>query len=170
MEDLPDLVEFANNEDISRNLTDAFPFPYTEENGRRFIEFARSTKDLIYAIDKDGLAIGGVGIHPKTNVYRFTAEVGYWLAQPFWRQGIMRKALGLLINIAFTQTELQRLEASVYDYNTASQALLKSLGFSLEGIRKEYTFKNGAFHDSYLFRMVKEEAEELGYLSEQPGS
>jgi RimJ/RimL family protein N-acetyltransferase len=165
MEDLPDLVTFANNEKIARNLTDAFPFPYTEEAGRGFLEVAMGSKNMLYAIDLKGRAIGGVGIHFKTDVYRYTAEIGYWLAEPYWRKGIMTEALKQLIKIAFTKTSLQRLEASIYEYNISSQKTMQKLGFTMEGLRKDYTFKSGNFYDSYLYRLLKPEAQSLGYLS-----
>jgi ribosomal-protein-alanine N-acetyltransferase len=165
MDDLSDLVTFANNPKIARNLTDAFPHPYTEEDGRAFMErFSQIHNHKVYAISFKDRAIGGVGIHPKNDVYRYSAEIGYWLAEPYWRRGIMSSALLQLIKIAFTETAIVRLEAGIYDHNTGSIGLLEKLRFTKEGIKKKGAFKQGEFMDLHLFRLLKDEARDLGYI------
>ena len=64
MEDLTKLVKYANNRNIAKNMTDGFPFPYSETNGSAFIELATKDNPIhIFAIDIDGVAVGGIGIH-----------------------------------------------------------------------------------------------------------
>ena len=76
MSDIDSLVKYANNWNVAKNMTDKFPHPYTENNGKAFIEFA--TKDLpihLFAIDIEGKAIGGIGIHPQKDIHRNNAEL-----------------------------------------------------------------------------------------------
>src|SRR5271169_3198310 len=92
--DLECLVRYANNPNIAKFLTDAFPHPYTIENGKAFIEFANKENPIhIFAIEINGQAVGGIGIHPQSDIHRKNAELGYWLAEPFWGQGMVTKAI-----------------------------------------------------------------------------
>ena len=90
LNDLDSFVKYANNPKIANNLTDKFPHPYTKKNGRLFIEMAtKKTPVNIFAIDINYEACGGIGIHPQEDVQRKNAELGYWLAEPFWGNGII---------------------------------------------------------------------------------
>ncbi|SHI51869.1 Acetyltransferase (GNAT) domain-containing protein [Cruoricaptor ignavus] len=81
--DLNCLVKYANNWNIAKNMTDKFPFPYTEDSGRAFIEIATKDDPIhIFAIDINGQAVGSIGIHPQDDIHRKNAELGYWLAEP----------------------------------------------------------------------------------------
>lgn len=82
--DIDSLVKYANNLAIARNLTDKFPFPYSRKNGEQFINFATDgSGHHIFAIDINGQACGGIGLHPQADVYRKNAELGYWLGSLF---------------------------------------------------------------------------------------
>lgn len=74
------------------------------------------------------------------DVHRKTAEVGYWLGEPFWGQGIATTTLGALTEYAFANFDLARLEAAVYEWNPASARVLEKCGCVLEGrLRKSVT-------------------------------
>ena len=97
-DDVGSLVEYANNRKIWLNLRDRFPHPYTRRDGRDFIHLARSMRpETMFAIEVDGHAAGGIGYVPHTDVERISAEIGYWLGEPFWGRGIVTEALGELI-------------------------------------------------------------------------
>lgn len=128
--DLPNLVQYAGNKAIFDRLTDAFPHPFTEEAGKTFI--ARQTsKDPaeVLAIDLDGELIGRIGIHPKSDVDRLNAELGYWIGEPFWGRGIMPKAISLMVPYAFDHFDIHRIFARPYGDNPASQRVLEKAGF-----------------------------------------
>ena len=62
--DLASLVKHANNWNVAKNMTDKFPFPYSESDGRGFIAFATQGDPVhIFAIEVGGQAVGGIGIH-----------------------------------------------------------------------------------------------------------
>jgi [ribosomal protein S5]-alanine N-acetyltransferase len=68
--DLDSLVKHANNWNVAQFTSDNFPHPYTKEHGKKFIELATSSKPIhIFAIDINGEAIGGIGIHPQQVTY-----------------------------------------------------------------------------------------------------
>lgn len=152
IEDLSSLVNYANNPKIAARLTDAFPYPYTEEDGNRFIEMA-SNQDpvLIFAIDLDGEAIGGIGLHPKSDIDRLNAELGYWLAEPFWGRGIMSKAIHMMIEIGFKSLAVTRIYARPFGSNIASQRVLEKSGFVLEGRFDKVLIKNDVLEDELIY-------------------
>lgn len=154
--DLDSLVKYANNPKIANNLTDKFPYPYTRENGKMFIEFAtKNTPTNIFAIDINGEACGGIGIHPQEDVHRKNAELGYWLAEPFWGNGIIPKAIIQIVEYGFMNFDINRIFARPYGTNTASQRVLEKAGFTLEARLEKTLFKNGEFKDELIYAVRK---------------
>ncbi len=150
--DLDSLVFHANNFNIAKYMTDWFPFPYTNEAGKAFIEFA--TKDYpihIFAIDIEGRAVGGIGIHPQTDIFRKNAELGYWLAEEFWGNGIISKAIPQMIKFAFETYDIKRIFARPFGTNIASQKVLEKNGFKLEARLEKTIFKNEEFLDELIY-------------------
>ena len=154
IKDLPNLVKHANNFNIANNMFDGFPHPYTEEDGKKFIQVIKKSKDLILCIDVNGEAVGSAGIHLKKDIYRKNAEIGYWLAEPFWGQGIITHVVPKLVDYAFEKFDIERLYAIVYGRNTPSQKVLEKNGFELDGRFEKTIFKNEKFEDEmvYAFR------------------
>jgi len=150
--DISSLAMYANNYNISKFLRDVFPYPYHEEDAKTFIEFA--TGDIPvnhFAIDINGTAVGGIGIHPLADIHRKNAELGYWLAEPFWGKGIITKAIGEMVQYAFTTYDIERVFAIPFGTNTASQRALEKAGFKLEGKFEKTIFKNGELIDEFIY-------------------
>jgi RimJ/RimL family protein N-acetyltransferase len=156
MADLASLVKWANNPDIAKNMTDQFPFPYTEEAGIRFIGYASSGNPVhIFAIEINGEAVGGIGLHPQSDIQRKNAELGYWLAEPFWGRGIITKAILQMIDYGFTTFDINRIFARPFGTNIASQKVLEKTGFVLEARFEKTYFKNGEFEDELVYAVRK---------------
>ncbi|MEQ1746756.1 MAG: GNAT family N-acetyltransferase [Saprospiraceae bacterium] len=152
IEDLPSLVRYANNFEIAKYMTDKFPHPYTEEAGRQFIAYAtEATPVHIFAIDVEGQASGGVGLHARFDVERKNMELGYWLAQPFWGQGIMPKAVAQMVDYGFRTFDITRIFARPYGPNIGSRRVLEKAGFVLEAHFEKTIFKNGEFLDELIY-------------------
>lgn len=152
IDDLPSLVKYANNFNIAKNLTDVFPHPYTEENGRSFIEMAtKNTPPNILAIEVNGEAAGAIGLHLQPDVYRKNAEMGYWLAEPYWGNGIITEAIKQMVNYGFANWDFVRIYARPYGYNIGSQKALQKAGFKLEAKLEKTFFKNGEFQDELIY-------------------
>ncbi|MBW4602930.1 MAG: GNAT family N-acetyltransferase [Calothrix sp. FI2-JRJ7] len=92
----------------------------------------------------------------------FCAELGYELSKPYWRQGIMTEAVLRIIRFAFERMELNRIEATVMLENTASINLLSKLGFTEEGILRDFGYWKFEFHDLKLFSLLKKD--KVNYL------
>jgi RimJ/RimL family protein N-acetyltransferase len=89
------------------------------------------------------------------------AELGYALGSAHWGQGIMAEALGVLLDFAFGELGLRRLEADVDPENAASIRALERLGFQREGYMRERWFIAGNVLDSLYFGLLKREWEAL---------
>jgi ribosomal-protein-alanine N-acetyltransferase len=83
------------------------------------------------------------------------AEVGYTLSAAYHRQGYGTEALGLLVQRAFAEPEIQRLEAVVSIENEPSWRLLERHGFRREGLLRGYYLINGRRVDHYLYARLR---------------
>ena len=155
--DVDSLLQYANNYHIARYMADQFPHPYTLENAKAFIAFAtRSLPYNILAIDVNNEAVGGIGIHPQTDIQRKNAELGYWLAEPFWNKGIITNAIAEMVAYGFAHWDINRIFARPFGVNTASQRVLEKAGFTLEARLEKTLFKNGTYYDELIYGVRKE--------------
>ena len=93
----------------------------------------------------------------QPDVYRFSAEIGYWLAEPFWGKGITSLALVALSKYAFEQFDLNRIFAGVFQGNKASMRVLEKSVFKLEGRLRNSVYKDNSFKDQLMYSILKEE-------------
>ena len=151
------LVKYADNPKIASNLRDVFPSPYTKNDAKEFLSIATASRPTtIFAIATISEAIGGIGLTIGKDVYRLTAELGYWLAEAYWGKGIMTSAVTAITEIAFKQFGLNRVYAEPFMSNTASVRILEKAGFQLEGRLRASVIKNGQVLDQLLYSKVKE--------------
>jgi len=153
LDDAESLAKHANNRRVWLMLRDRFPHPYTIEDAKNFLEraTAKDEGEKFYCIEIDGSAVGGIGFKPGEDVYRHTAEFGYWLAEEFWGKGIMTEAVTAFVNYCFEDFPLNRIFASAYANNPASARVLEKAGFVLEGRLRKNVIKDGQILDSLLY-------------------
>ena len=151
MDDLPSLVKYAANFDIAKNMMDSFPHPYSEQSGKDFIRMVQKTENLILCIEVNGEAAGSTGIHLKTDIYRKNAELGYWLAEPFWGNGIISRVIPEIVEMGFEQFDIERIYAGVFETNKASQRVLEKNGFTHEARLVKNVYKNDQFQDQHIY-------------------
>ena len=154
--DVPALAKYANNRNIAMNLRDGFPHPYGEKDAEAFIDRTSALKpSTSFAIATNIEAIGGIGLVLRQDIHRFSAEIGYWLAEPFWDRGIMTKAVRLVCDWAFTEFNLTRIFAEPFAANQASIVVLHKCGFDHEGTSRKSAYKDGQFLDQEIFALVR---------------
>jgi RimJ/RimL family protein N-acetyltransferase len=152
------LAELANNPKISINLRDAFPNPYTISDAENFLEkYAKLDSSQIFAIEYNGVYAGNIGLHMGNDVYRKSAEIGYFLGEPFWNRGIMTKAVNLICDFGFKTMDIVRIHAGIFEYNPASMRVLEKCGFKMEGIFEKSVIKNGALYNEIRYAKLKPE-------------
>lgn len=150
------LVKYAGNPKITSMMSDGFSNLSTPEGAVRFIDFANSGCDKIYrAIDVDGEAVGGIGVMMQADIHRKNAELGYWLAEPFWGKGIVSRAIPMIVDEAFKTLDVNRIFAKPFHTNVASHRVLEKAGLQLEAKFEKTVIKNGELLDEYIYAIRK---------------
>lgn len=157
MEDVPYIVKYADNQNISDKVLN-LPYPYLEEHAHGWIKMAavgfESKVNYIFAIhhlEKDHF-IGGIGLHldeSKTN-----AELGYWIAEPFWNMGIASEAGKAILQFGFENLGLQKIYASHFLFNPASERVLQKIGMQFQKVLMEHHMKNGKLEDVGYYELT----------------
>ncbi len=154
--DKESMARYANNRKIWRNVRDRFPFPYHVQDAEDFLRmYDGVTPVLNFCIELNGECIGAIGIVPQPDVYRRSAEIGYWLGEPFWGKGIVTRAVQKLTDHVFGSFDLVRLYAGIFAWNTASMRVLEKAGYHLESINKNAVFKDNELVDEYRYVRLK---------------
>lgn len=127
------------------------------------LEFIKSTREQF--ANNDGLTAGiwhgdeyagTIGTH-KIDWLNRKVEIGYWIASKFQGRGIISAACRLLIDDAFEEWELNRVEIHCAPANTKSCAIPKRLGFEFEGVLRQAQFVDGRYLDTNVFAMLAED-------------
>lgn len=157
-DDLPALVKYANNRKVSINLRDIFPYPYTEADGRKWLEYVlNQERKTNFAIASDTELIGGIGVTFQDDVHRLWGRLGYWIGEPFWGQGIVPAAVGVFVPYAFDTFGFVRISADVYARNRGSARVLEKNGFTFEGRMRKAVVKEGEICDILIYSILAEE-------------
>lgn len=152
------LVKYANNRNVWINLRDSFPLPYTEKDARAWVHYARNQNpESNFAIARGEELIGAVGLVLQADVQRLSAELGYWLAEPFWGKGIATKAVQAFTEFAFANFDLVRIYAYVFEWNRPSAKVLEKAGYRLEGRLEKSVIKDGQIIDQFLYALIRED-------------
>jgi RimJ/RimL family protein N-acetyltransferase len=151
------LVRHANNRKVWINLRDRFPHPYTLLDARSWIRTASAANpETHFAIDVKGEAIGGAGFTINDDVFRRSAEIGYWLGEEYWGRGIATATLKALTEYAFANYDLCRVYAGVFEWNAASARVLEKAGYRLEARLRRHVTKDGKTIDELLYASTRE--------------
>ncbi len=146
----------ANNINVWNNVRDSFPHPYLRSDAVNWIS---AHHQLInphnLAISVDDLVVGGIGIIPDKDIYKINAEIGYWLGEEFWGEGIMTEAIETMVLYVFEKFEFSRLYAGVFETNPASMRVLEKAGFKKEAIHQKSILKNGRILDEHYYSILK---------------
>ena len=153
--DFSKLVEYADNENVSINLRDAFPHPYTMDDAEKFFKMVQEQNPkTFFAIEYQGNYVGNISLSVGTDVYRNSAELGYFNGESFWNKGITTKAVNMMTDFGFEKLNIVRIHTGVFEYNVASQRVLEKCGFQKEGIFRKAVTKNKKLYDEIRFAKI----------------
>ena len=158
--DAPELARICNNKKVQDNLRDGLPFPYGEEDAKVFLSevlAADLDQNIAFAIETDGRLIGSISASRCGNIHFRTAELGYYLGEPYWGKGYATEAVRLLCGYVFSRTDIIRVFAEPFAYNLASCRVLEKAGFQLEGVLRSNAVKNGRILDMKLYSCLRED-------------
>lgn len=147
-----------------RSVTRTVPLwpEYTQGDARAFVGRARRSlrtgEGYILAItDRDsGALIGSCGLEIRSTRDR-RGHLGYWVAHPYWGQGVASEAASRLCHEAFTRLRLHRIETGVVRGNGASRSVLSRLGFRSEGWARENFRIDGKYRDCEMMGLLASE-------------
>lgn len=152
MDDAPSLAEHANNKKVWDNLRDQFPHPYTLADAREWIKHCeKQTPTLNFAIVVDYEAVGGIGLTPQHDIHRKNMEIGFWLSEAYWKQGIMSEAIQEVCVYVKDNFTINRLYGRIFSTNKASQRALRKNGFKREAVLKNAIYKKESFIDEVIY-------------------
>ena len=103
----------------------------------------------------EGAAVGGIGLEQRRDIFRRSAEIGYWLGEPFWGRGITTQALRAVTEYAFKTFDLRRIDAGVFEWNRASMRVLEKAGYLCEARLKKSITKEGRTIDQWVYAMTR---------------
>ena len=153
--DTESLLRHANNYKIWFNLRDAFPHPYTRQDARAYIRSVRErVPETTFAIAVADEAVGSIGFVLRHDVERVSAEIGYWLAEPFWGRGITTEALCALTRFAIETHGLTRVYALPFAWNIGSCRVLEKAGYVLEARLRQSAIKDGKVTDQMQYAFI----------------
>ena len=93
----------------------------------------------------------------QEDVYRRSAEIGYWLGESFWGRGIVTAAVRTVTRFAFDTFDLVRIFAFVFAWNHASGRVLEKAGYLREGVMRQSVFKEGQMIDAFLYAITRDQ-------------
>ncbi len=169
IEDANDVAETLNNKKILDNLRDGIPYPYTVEDAKEFITAmlnADPETTFAFAITVDDKVIGSIGVFRQNNIHSRTAEMGYYIAEPYWGRGVGTCAVKQTCEYIFRHTDIIRIYAEPFAHNIASCRILEKSGFAYEGTLRKNAVKNGVVLDMKMYSILKENLA-LGYSISQ---
>lgn len=158
LSDAADLAAAISNKKVQDNLRDGLPYPYTERDGREFISSMLSANEkdtFAFAVTADGKVIGSIGVFRQGNIHRQTAELGYYIAEEYWGRGIITRAIKQICEYVFANSDIIRIYAEPFAYNTASCRALEKAGFYCEGTLRANAVKNGKVVDMKMYSRLK---------------
>ena len=148
------LLKLLNNKNVSDWLL-LVPYPYTDKNAKWWINHCRkfegNGKDFIFALENNGEHIGGIALHKNSE---HSAELGYWLGEPYWGKEYMVDAINKILNFGFKELKLTRIYAHAFENNINSEKVLIKSGFKYEGLLKKFHKKGETFINSKLYAKV----------------
>lgn len=159
LSDAADLATALSNKKIQNNLRDGLPYPYTEQDGTEYISAMLSADEnetFAFAVTVDNKVVGSIGIFRQGNIHRQTAELGYYIAEEYWGQGIMTEAVKQICEYVFAKSDIIRIYAEPFAYNVASCRVLEKAGFQYEGTLRNNAIKNGKVIDMRMYSKIKE--------------
>lgn len=150
--DVEVLASYFNNVNIWNNVRDYIPHPYTIADAEKFIATQTSIElTQNFAVLSNEEVVGGIGVIMGEDVYKMNVELGYWVAEPFWGAGIATESVRLITEYVFQTFLINRIVASIFEYNKTSMRVLEKNGYFLETVRRKGILKNDYLYDEFVW-------------------
>jgi len=153
--DIDELSILLNNKKIWNQLRDYLPHPYSKNDAEVYIDLKANERPILtFAIESEENLVGNISLKPLEDIHSHSAELGYWVGEPFWRKGYATHAISKIVDYGFNELNLARIFATVMENNTGSMKALTKSGFNLEGVSKKGFIKNNKYLDEHRFAIL----------------
>ncbi|MDH6251786.1 ribosomal-protein-alanine N-acetyltransferase [Chryseobacterium sp. H1D6B] len=154
--DIPFITEYLQDK-IFSELTSNIPYPYTEEDAEFWLKMSREAfsnkTGYTFAVrDKEHRIMGAVGLHDRGDD---KAELGYWLAVPFWNNGYITEAAEEIMRFGFETLKFNKIYATHFLNNPASGRIMQKIGMEKEALLKQHIKKNEEYLDLVMYSCFK---------------
>ena len=165
-EDAGEIARNANDYDIAKDVASSgeFPYPYTTQDAMAFIGSSAGARSagigyhFVICVGKP--VIGACGLF-NISARNRSCDIGYWIGKGHWGKGYAKEAVLILLQFGFGSLQLNRIQAYTFASNSRSVSLLKSMGFSTEGVLRESVVQEGRYVDDMLFSKLAREHKAL---------
>ncbi|MEA4956479.1 hypothetical protein SDC9_17801 [bioreactor metagenome] len=160
-DDIDTITKYANNQNIAKWLTKEFPSPYSKKDAENFINITSKKEFMkVFAIEVNGEAAGSISLscnskNEKNIIFNSNknikkAEIGYWLAEKYWNNGITTSAIKEIIEYGFNNYKIECIYATPFENNIISQKILSKAGFNTDSKIKKI-IKNNESYDVIIY-------------------
>ena len=158
--DVPSIARHANNRKVWRTLAE-LPHPYTEADAKWWIEHVRNQEqETHFAIADSEEAFGSIGFSFGKGMHGRSVEMGYWIGEAYWGQGIVSQVARAFIEYIFENyPKIVRIQAEVFEGNIASGRVLEKAGLTLEARLRKSIFKDQKLLDAMIYAILRQEWE-----------
>ncbi|ATL44450.1 GNAT family N-acetyltransferase [Elizabethkingia sp. HX WHF] len=153
--DIPLITEYLQEKIISDN-TSHIPYPYSESDARTWLKMSNDAltakTGYTFAIrEKEGKIIGAIGLHDRGDD---KAELGYWIAVPFWNKGYATEAASAILNFGIKELKFHKIYATHFIHNPASGKIMEKIGMQKEAVLKHHMKKEEQYLDIQMYSLI----------------
>jgi ribosomal-protein-alanine N-acetyltransferase len=158
--DAPDVQRYASDRDVAAT-TLTIPHPYPDGAAEAWIathapRYAEGRLASFAMTERgSGALVGAIGLHLEPQHNR--AELGYWVAKPFWGRGYATEAAEAVIGFGFETLGLNKIHAAHFTKNPASARVIEKVGMAYEGHLREHDLKWGVYEDIKVHAVLARE-------------
>ena len=161
--DLPKINQWRNDPELISMLGAPFRYIDIQVDEKWFEKYMmnRSSEVRCSIVDENDEIVGLISL-VSINYLNQSAELHIMIGDKANQgKGIGSFAVGQILNHAFMNMHLQRVELTVLASNLRAQRLYEKCGFVKEGIKRKARFKSGIFEDMLMFAVLKDEYKEI---------
>ena len=157
--DIPTINKWHNDVNLAKNLGGGYRFIGEEVDRAWFDRYLQSRNNSVRlaVVDENDVIVGCVYFLNIDNI-NLSADLHIMIGEKENRgKGIGSYAVKALVEHAFYNLNLRRIQLEVLEYNTAARALYRKIGFIEEGIKRKAVYKNGEYVDELIMALLKED-------------
>lgn len=159
--DVPALHPLVNDPDVAASMLST-PHPYPEDEFRSFVVKAiealerKERYEMVITRKDTGLPVGAIRFF-NIAWEHLRCEMGCWLGKQYWGSGYATESVRRMLRFGFEELGLEGIHAYCLTTNHASVRALEKSGLTLEGHIRHAVKKGDAFHDVFLYGIIREE-------------